>query len=122
MGVSKATVSICVREVAAFFYQRQQRYIIFPNTAEQQNEIAEEFAYKYDGIPNCMGAIDGTHIPILRPHYRERDFINRKRYHSLNVMVCFINILYISFIDNVILKCIFPIQNSLFFVLIVRLN
>lgn len=87
MGVTQATISTCVREVAAFFYQRQQRYIIFPNTADQQNEIAADFAEKYGGIPSCIGAIDGTHIPILRPHHRERDFINRKRFLSLNVMV-----------------------------------
>lgn len=88
VGVTQATISTCVREVAAFFYQRQQRYIIFPNTADQQNEIAADFAEKYGGIPSCIGAIDGTHIPILRPHHRERDFINRKRFLSLNVMVC----------------------------------
>ncbi|XP_040197559.1 putative nuclease HARBI1 [Rana temporaria] len=38
-------------------------------------------------MPNCLGAIDGTHIPLIPPHDGEEQFRNRKSYHSLNVQV-----------------------------------
>ena len=34
-------------------------------------------------IPNVVGAVDGTHIPILIPPDDHVDFINRKSFHSL---------------------------------------
>lgn len=90
VGVSKSTVSVCVREVGDYFYQRQQQYMIFPNTEEQRAEIAAGFEEHYDGIPNCMGVLDGTHVAIIRPHIRPHNYINRKNFHSINAMV-FIN-------------------------------
>lgn len=39
-------------------------------------------------FPGAIGAIDGTHIAIWPPEkYREYLYINRKIYHSLNVMI-----------------------------------
>uniref|UniRef100_A0A8C3H6F6 DDE Tnp4 domain-containing protein n=1 Tax=Chrysemys picta bellii TaxID=8478 RepID=A0A8C3H6F6_CHRPI len=32
------------------------------------------------GFPNCGGAIDGTHIPILAPDHQASQYINRKGY------------------------------------------
>lgn len=41
------------------------------------------------GFPNVLGAVDGTHIRIKRPHTDEASYVNRKRFHSLNVQaVC----------------------------------
>jgi len=38
------------------------------------------------GFPNCVGVVDGTHIRILSPSMAvEREYINRKNYHSINV-------------------------------------
>ena len=42
------------------------------------------------GFPNIVGAVDGTHVPILAPSgLDEPCFVNRKQFHSLNVQVCF---------------------------------
>ncbi|KAG6940531.1 hypothetical protein G0U57_015934, partial [Chelydra serpentina] len=35
------------------------------------------------GFPNCGGAIDGTHIPILGPGHQGSQYINRKGYFSM---------------------------------------
>lgn len=38
-------------------------------------------------FPGEIGAIDCTHIPILKPREEEHSFVNRKGYHSLNVQI-----------------------------------
>jgi len=40
------------------------------------------------GFPLVIGAIDGTHIPLLAPSEEENAYVNRKGTHSVNVMVC----------------------------------
>ena len=46
------------------------------------------------GLPGIIGAVDGTHVPIIAPSVNE----NRKNFHSMNVqvkkMVTLINIKY----------------------------
>lgn len=49
--------------------------------------------FEKTGFPGVIGAIDGTHIAIFPPKIeREHLFINRKLYHSLNVMIVRIKI------------------------------
>ena len=35
------------------------------------------------GFPQAVGAIDGTHIPIIRPEQSPADYYNRKGYYSI---------------------------------------
>ena len=35
------------------------------------------------GFPQCFGAIDGTHIPIIAPQHYHSDYFNRKGWHSV---------------------------------------
>ncbi|XP_078145159.1 5-hydroxytryptamine receptor 4 [Centroberyx gerrardi] len=35
------------------------------------------------GLPQCIGAIDGSHIPILAPQEYHCDYFNRKGWHSI---------------------------------------
>ncbi|XP_060562532.1 putative nuclease HARBI1, partial [Ruditapes philippinarum] len=46
--------------------------------------IKQKF-YKIARIPNCIGAIDCTLIPILSPKEREDVYVCRKGYHAINV-------------------------------------
>lgn len=86
-GVHKSTVSHCVREVTTFLYVNQQDYIHFPNTPQEMYTGAAAFYDRFGEKPLCLGAVDGTHIPIIAPRVRENNYVNRKNYHSLNVMV-----------------------------------
>ena len=35
------------------------------------------------GLPQCVGAVDGCHIPILAPKENHCDYFNRKSFHSI---------------------------------------
>lgn len=47
--------------------------------------VIQEFAAS--GFPDTIGAIDGSHIKINRPTEHERDYVNRKGFHSINLLV-----------------------------------
>nr|CAI5857946.1 unnamed protein product [Callosobruchus analis] len=61
-----------------------QKCLRFPNEEDAQ-QISKEFEDIY-GIPNAIGTIDGTHIPILPSKEGYRDFVNRKSWPSYNVL------------------------------------
>ena len=84
-GVSRQTVSKIVRKVCnAITVHLGPKYIILPFTEEAVQEKVESFYSAY-GFPQCLGAIDGTHIPIKQPRENPTDYINRKSTYSLNV-------------------------------------
>ena len=37
------------------------------------------------GLPNAVGAIDGSHISIKAPHVNQEDYLNRKQNYSINL-------------------------------------
>ena len=39
----------------------------------------------FPGIPNVIGAIDGTLIPIVAPAVDEVSYVCRKGFHALNI-------------------------------------
>ena len=42
--------------------------------------------FSVGGFPNLIGAVDGTHVRIQAPHEDEASFVNRKGFHSINVL------------------------------------
>ena len=88
-GVGKSTVSMIVREVCQVITKYLgPTYIRLPQTVEEVEYLSSSFLKVHD-FPKCIGAIDGTHIPIKQPSENGSDFINRKDFHSLNVQaVC----------------------------------
>lgn len=52
-------------------------------TYSQVHPRLRRFAPYFDG---CIGALDGTHIPVLVNHGSRPDFINRKGWPSFNVL------------------------------------
>ena len=56
-------------------------YVKVPKTAEEWECLAKEFETEWN-FPNCVGAIDGKHIAIERPHNAGSAFYNYKNFHS----------------------------------------
>uniref|UniRef100_A0A8C0J8B7 DDE Tnp4 domain-containing protein n=1 Tax=Chelonoidis abingdonii TaxID=106734 RepID=A0A8C0J8B7_CHEAB len=77
-GVGKSTVGIVVMQVC-----RAINRILLRRTVTLGNvqDIVDGFAQM--GFPNCGGAIDRTHIPILAPPHLASEYVNRKGYFSM---------------------------------------
>ena len=60
-------------------------YIKIPSEHEMRR-IVDGFETKW-GFPKCLGAIDGSHIPISAPTNSHTDYYNRKGWHSMIAVV-----------------------------------
>lgn len=81
-GVSKSTVCVVTKEVCtAIVHVLLPKYIKFP-VGEGMKEVVDGFKHKW-GFPQCAGAVDGTHIPIVSPEEYPADYYNRKGWHSI---------------------------------------
>ncbi|KAL7731492.1 hypothetical protein ACLKA6_012391 [Drosophila palustris] len=62
---------------------------VFPRwTKQNMLKWAEEFETQCD-LPNCIGAIDGKHVPIKDPPNSDNAFYNYKEFHSIVLLaVC----------------------------------
>ncbi|KAG6920367.1 hypothetical protein G0U57_021268, partial [Chelydra serpentina] len=77
-GVGKSTVGVAVMQVAKAIVDLLLSKVV---TLGNVQVIIDGFAAM--GFPNCGGAIDGTHIPILGPDHQGSQYINRKGYFSM---------------------------------------
>ena len=71
-GVSRAPVSITVGKVATIIVKYMGPNLIkLPTTEDEVRNLASRF-YTNHGFPQCIGAIDYTHVPTKQPlatHY-----------------------------------------------------
>ncbi|KAG6937574.1 hypothetical protein G0U57_009161, partial [Chelydra serpentina] len=77
-GVGKSTVGVAVMQVAHAIVDLLLPKVV---TLGDVQAIIDGFAAM--GFPNCGGAIDGTHIPILGLEHQGSQYINRKGYFSM---------------------------------------
>lgn len=81
-GIGLSTVCVVVHEVClAIVSTLAKRYIRIP-TGESAQTIIDGFLHTW-GFPQCFGAIDGSHIPIIAPSVDPSDYFNRKGFHSI---------------------------------------
>ncbi|CAM5157009.1 unnamed protein product [Natator depressus] len=92
-GVGKSTVGTAVIQVASAIIDILLSRVV---TLGNVQVILDGFAAM--GLPNCGGAIDGTHIPILALDHLANQYVNRKGYFSMALQAlvdhkgCFTNI------------------------------
>ena len=83
-GVARCTACIVVHETcAAIIDVLLKSYINFPR-GNVVDETVEGFQNTW-GVPQCCGAIDGSHIPISAPVMNHTDYYNRKGFYSVVV-------------------------------------
>ena len=97
-GIARCTVSRTVRTVCKVISTKLgPSYIKLPTTREEVAELVSGYM-QFHGFPQCIGAIDGTHIPIKQPKENYTDYLNRKGRYSINVQAlcnfkyCFIDV------------------------------
>jgi len=76
-GMSKSTVSRTIESVTNSLCRVAPRYISFDTDPRKLLQDKLEFS-KIAAFPNVVGAVDGTHIPILSPSAHEKAYVNRK--------------------------------------------
>ena len=81
-GIARSTVCGIVHETCQCILDvLMVDYIKFPS-GDRLNQTVDEFKTKW-GVPQCFGAIDGSHIPISAPDLLHTDYYNRKGWYSM---------------------------------------
>ena len=81
-GLGRSTVGEIVLDTCrTMVCHLMPRYVRIPSDASLR-EIIDGFQRRW-GFPQTVGAIDGTHIPILKPQESAADYYNRKGYYSV---------------------------------------
>lgn len=81
-GIGRSTVGeIVVETCRAIAAHLLPQYVQIPS-GEKLREIVDGFE-TFWGFPQAAGAIDGSHIPIIRPEESASDYYNRKGYYSI---------------------------------------
>lgn len=85
-GLSQTSVSRVMDQVTNALFNRARREIKMPRTLDEITSAKQKF-HRIRNFPNVIGAVDCTHIAIKAPAVDENVYVNRKRYHSLNIQV-----------------------------------
>uniref|UniRef100_A0A668AUA2 DDE Tnp4 domain-containing protein n=1 Tax=Myripristis murdjan TaxID=586833 RepID=A0A668AUA2_9TELE len=81
-AVSLSTACKCLKAFCSAVEDiLQPEAIQFPN-ADKLQEMANYFENRW-GLPHCVGAIDGSHIPILAPQEYHTEYYNSKGWYSV---------------------------------------
>ncbi|XP_045104728.1 putative nuclease HARBI1 [Portunus trituberculatus] len=89
-GVSQPTISRVIwQTITALTAPRVfHQFVKFPLTRQEVQRKQVEFM-AIARFPGVEGVIDGTHVRIVAPKDDEYAYVNRKRYHSINVQIVF---------------------------------
>lgn len=81
-GLGRSTVGEIVLDTCEVIVNHLfHRYVYMPQ-GERLRQVIEDFETRW-GFPQVAGAIDGTHIPIIKPNDSASDYFNRKGFYSV---------------------------------------
>ncbi|XP_077327569.1 uncharacterized protein LOC143962118 [Lithobates pipiens] len=83
--VGKSTASYIIRDTCSAIYNILKDIVFKKPTAEDWSRISEVF-WQRCNFPNCVGAIDGKHIHIVKPMGSGSQYFNYKKYFSFVLM------------------------------------
>lgn len=83
MGIS--TIALIVRQVCEAIWEVMAEECLPEPTLQKWQEIAFGFQTKAN-FPNCIGALDGKHIRVIKPIKRGSLFMNYKHYFSIALL------------------------------------
>ncbi|XP_030747090.1 putative nuclease HARBI1 [Sitophilus oryzae] len=89
ISMSQQSISRAVEEVTTTITNTfSEQWINFPTTEASKNNIKQGFMAAFN-FPGVIGAVDCTHVEIVRPSMEEHNYLNRKGYHSKNIqLIC----------------------------------
>lgn len=89
IGIDKSTASRIVNKVTRALARLRPQLINMPSTRDEISRVKQRF-YTIARFPNCIGALDCTHVKIQSPGGEQAElFRNRKQYFAYNVQaVC----------------------------------
>ena len=81
-GISRSSVCLIVHSVIRTICKTlKSKFIRFPKGLELE-AVVRGYEEKW-GFPQCGGAIDGSHIPIIAPNFDHISYYNRKGFYSI---------------------------------------
>ena len=81
--VSEVSISRLVPEVCHVIIKIfMEEYMSLPDSKEKWLSVAKEFEKKWQ-FPNCVGAIDGKHVPLINPLNSGSTYFNYKSFFSI---------------------------------------
>ena len=81
--VSEVSISRFVRGVCQVIIESlMEEYMSLPDSKEKWLSVAKEFEEKWQ-FPNCVGAIDGKHVPLINPFNSGSTYFNYKSFYSI---------------------------------------
>ena len=84
VGLPKPTVVKFSHEFVQEICRHQDEFIKFPSTAVEIAKKIKGFDNK-SKLPNVVGAIDGSHVPIKATKINHKDYFNWKYFNSFLV-------------------------------------
>ena len=79
--LGKSTISNILQQKCAVIWEKMKTTCLPVMTKEKWGEVAQGFE-KYANFPNCIGAIDGKHIRVIKPAETESLYYNYKNFFS----------------------------------------
>ena len=87
-GISDRAASRAIHSVSEIICEKIDTFISWPDDDEIRLS-KRKFYETTHGMSQILGAIDGTHVPLIAPcaPSNEMAFVNRKGYHSINTQI-----------------------------------